>query len=354
MIIGKTYTCLDNELILYPYGTYMWNKIVSYLKEKLYKLNYQEVYSSSLLNLIKRENKDRVKYFSLCYSSNNIELITYSKSLDKVEARNDSIDLIEVYNLLGKELLGVPFISGKEPLNENSNIITTLLGHIVARTSYLGQIDNYHYSNSSINVNVLHTIFNMLKDRDGMIISPKISPIQMMIFPIKSNEKGVMKTCKELKNKLIVNGYQCEISQTTNRNEHINNGVPFILQVGPRDVEKKEIEIIIRDNLQEILLLNDESLCSKLDEQINKMHKKVYLRNLELLIENQEDVIDLKTLHKIESRKISKVMWCGSRECLKSIKEETILISFNQCSHSEKCLFCSEKGKHSISFIKKI
>ena len=52
----------DKELTLLSEGVFIWNQIVSFLKEKFSKIQYKEIYTSSLEEFVKNSELDKVEY----------------------------------------------------------------------------------------------------------------------------------------------------------------------------------------------------------------------------------------------------------------------------------------------------
>ena len=351
----------DKELTLLSEGVFIWNQIVSFLKEKFSKIQYKEIYTSSLEEFVKNSELDKVEYYSLVNELDKINFISYGKYLNEIEeARNTTIDILEIYNLLGKDLLAIPFLMGKDVINQDKNILTTNLGNIDIESNYLGKYQDKYLTSSKITTDILFTILDIHKDESGFIMPPKIAPYQVGIVPLKQNEKGVIKECKRLKEDLISKGLRVYLDDSNKVNSKdkkeylIKSGCPIILELGPRDLERNLVEITLRDNFEKLDLSNDESLAESLYSLLKKIHKRMHLKILVSSVKEEKKVLKLEELHINDSSRINKIMWCGEENCLSSIKENTNFISFNQQKHSSKCLFCDRNAKYVVSNIKKI
>ena len=125
------------------------------------------------------------------------------------------------------------------------------------------------------------------------------------------------------------------------------------MEIGPRDLERKVIEVTLRDTLEQKLISNNEELQNEIESMLRKIHKRMYLKVVEKNIEGQKRILSEEELHNIKKEQINKVMWCGNLDCLKEMEENTNFISFNQQFFTANCLFCGKKAKHTISIIKK-
>ena len=348
----------DDRLTLLPNGIFIWNSIVSYLKDKFNKLSYSEIYTNSLEYYIQNEKKLPSEHFSLSYLKDKIEFVSYGKYTNEIEeCRNKTIDVLEIYNCLGKDLFAIPFLCGKDPFNEDNNLLTTYFGEKNIASNYLGECDSSFLTCSKIDTDILYTLINIHKDEKGLVFSPKIAPIQIEIIPLKPNEKGVLKECRKISDLLLEKGYRVylnekNITSKEKKENSIINGVSLIVEIGPRDLERGVVEITCRDNLEELVIDNDK-LVNEIESLFKKMHKRMYLKVLEKNISLQYKVINLDELHNNINDKINNIVRCGNKDCLKEIKDLTNFISFNQQLHSSNCPFCLKKGKHVVSIIKK-
>lgn len=350
---------IDNEeLILLPDGVFLWKKIVSFLEDKFHSIGYYEIYSNNLLSYVKNTSYYPTEYYSFEHNKNEIKLNSYGKYLNEIEeCRNISIDILEIYNLLGKDLLAIPFLMGKLPFNQEANILTTYLGNKDVESSYLGKSDDVYFNHSEITTNIIYTVLNLHKDDNGLVMPPRIAPHQIAIVPLKQNEKGVLKECRALYEELLKQGFRVvyndsnKITSNDKKEFFIKSGVPLIIEIGPRDLERNIIEVTVRDNFEKIEFNNDDKIFNQIDYLLEKMHKRMYRKILINNVKNECVVLSLEDLFK-NDKKIHKVSWCGEEECLKKYQNNIKYISFNQQQKQERCLFCTRKSKYVISIIK--
>ena len=249
---------------------------------------------------------------------------------------------------------------GKDVINQDTNILTTVLGNKDVESTYLGKYQDKYLTSSIVTTDIISTILDIHRDEKGLVMPPRIAPYQVGIVPLKQNEKGVIKECKRLKEELINKGLRVylndsnQVSSLDKKEYLIKSGCPIIIELGPRDLERNVVEVTLRDNFEKIELLNDESLSENLDSLLKKMHKRMHLKILVSSVKGEKKVLKLEEMHIKDSSRINKIMWCGEVECLSEIKENTNFISFNQQKHSSKCLFCDKNAKYVVSNIKKI
>lgn len=199
-------------------------------------------------------------------------------------------------------------------------------------------------------------------DKHGLILPPKIAPLQVIIVPIyyKSKDKDiVIEKARKVKDLLNTNSIRVEIDEREEYtpgykfNHWEMKGIPLRIEIGPRDVNNKRVVISRRDT-NEKYEINDEVILMKVNELLESMQNNLYNKAKMLLENNIHEVYnyeDMKSL--IEKGGFIKASWCGNEECEIKIKEEIgadiRVIPFNSYSNNN-CIYCNEKGRHIAYF----
>jgi prolyl-tRNA synthetase len=142
-------------------------------------------------------------------------------------------------------------------------------------------------------------------------------------------------------------------------NEWELKGVPLRINIGPRDVEMDQVELVRRDTLEKSLIAHGrltESVLSILE----KIQSNLLLRAKKQLEDNLFKTTDYTTLKDILGRKGGFILtgWCGDQECEVKIKEETTadirLLPFQgqEMSESSVCIYCKRPSKKMAFFAK--
>ncbi len=170
-------------------------------------------------------------------------------------------------------------------------------------------------------------------DEKGLVLPPKLAPIQVVIVPIfKTDEEKATVTerclqiAAELKPHVRVH-FDDRDNQTPGWkfNHWEQKGVPVRLNVGPRDVANNVVEVARRDTGEKIRGVSQAGLANELSGLLAAIQKNIYDKALAFRKENTHQVSDYdmfgSTLDErggfIESH------WCGSSDCEAKIKEET-------------------------------
>src|SRR5690606_6610508 len=131
-------------------------------------------------------------------------------------------------------------------------------------------------------------------DNNGLVLPPKLAPIQVVIVPIyKGTDQipaisGVAnKIKKELESKGISVKYDDRDTYKPGWKfaEYELKGVPVRLALGPRDVENNTIELARRDTLEK-QLVSQENIGSLISDLLDDIQKNIYTRALKYRDEN--------------------------------------------------------------------
>ena len=198
-------------------------------------------------------------------------------------------------------------------------------------------------------------------DDRGLVLPPKVAPIQVVIIPIAMQKEGVLnkanEICEKLKSVCRVKIDDTEKSPGWKFSEYEMKGVPLRLEIGPKDIEKNQCVIVRRDNLEKMFVSLDD-LEKEIPELLKKVHEGMYQKALER--KNQmthiaHDFAEFKNIAKNEVGFI-KAMWCGDEKCEKAAKEQTAFtsrcIKDEEEKTGEKCAICGKNAKHLVYWAK--
>ena len=190
-------------------------------------------------------------------------------------------------------------------------------------------------------------------DNRGLKLPPRVAPIQAVIVPIAMHKEGVEEKAKEIYN-CLKSKFRMEIDLRDNYSPGFKfnywemKGVPIRIEIGPKDIENGVCILVRRDTLEKITVELDK-LEEAIAELLNKIHDNMYKECAERVKEKTSIANTLEEFkEKLEKNQgFIKTMWCGSKECEETIKEETGAKSrcmpFNQEKVGDRCVVC---GKH--------
>ncbi|MEM5794519.1 MAG: proline--tRNA ligase [Candidatus Aenigmatarchaeota archaeon] len=203
-------------------------------------------------------------------------------------------------------------------------------------------------------------------DDKGLIIPPKVAPYKVVIVPIYYKEKEkekIMKKCSEVQEILQRNSIETifdkreEYTPGWKFNEWELKGIPLRIEIGPKDVEKKQIVLVRRDTNEKIVA-KEKEIVEKTLYLLEEIQKNLFKKAKKFLEEHITTVKDYKEFkEKLEEKGgFIRACWCESEECEAKIKEETgatiRLIPFEKEKIFSSCVYCGKKAKKVAYFAK--
>ena len=204
-------------------------------------------------------------------------------------------------------------------------------------------------------------------DDQGLVLPPRLAPIQAVIVPIFKNDTektGVMQAADKIFTDLKAAGIRLKMDDRDNVssgfkfNDWEMRGVPVRVEIGPRDVEKGSVALARRDIPgrdgksfvpQADLAATVSSLL--IDIQSSMLKKATAFRDA-----NIHDPQDYEELKKVLADGWALSWWCGSKECEARVKEDTRAttrnIPFDQPTTGGTCIVCGKKAEKKVYFAK--
>ena len=170
-------------------------------------------------------------------------------------------------------------------------------------------------------------------DDNGLVIPPKLAPIQVVIVPIYKGldqleqiSASVMPLVKELRSLGISVKYD---DRDTHKpgfkfNEYELRGVPVRLAIGPRDMENGTYEIARRDTLEKETIAATE-VVARIVFLMEDIQKNMYQKALDYRTEHITEVDSYEEFKEVLEGKggFISAHWDGSKETEDLVKEET-------------------------------
>lgn len=190
-------------------------------------------------------------------------------------------------------------------------------------------------------------------DDKGFVMPPNIAYTKIVIIPIvfEKTKERVLKEARKLANELRAfgvllddrNGY----SAGWKFNEWELKGVPIRIELGPKDMQKKQVVVVRRDNGKK-KTVKRKMLKKEIQSILGAIQNSLYKKAKKFLDEN---IVDVKSwnefLKAIEDGKMIYAHFCESQECEERIKEETAAtarcIPFEQKEKEGECVKCGKK-----------
>lgn len=298
----------------------------------------------------------------------------------KEEAEAEDKRILGFYEDVYKEMYAVPVIKGRKtdkekfagadytltveaftPSGKSAQGATShLLGQNFAKAFDIkfkdkdGK-DKYVWQNSwGISTRSIGVAIMMHSDSKGLVLSPKVADIQVIIIPIGDTVKEAEKIKMSLK-EFRVEVDSSEKSPGFKFNDWEMKGIPLRIEIGPRDLKENKVVLVRRDNGSKI-----EVKIKDLEKEVQKIlediHNALYKRASNFVKENTLVAKDIDGIvSAIKNKKLVKAEWCSSQECEDWIKTKTggakILCIIDEKANG-KCAYCGKKAS-SVVYIAK-
>ena len=89
-------------------------------------------------------------------------------------------------------------------------------------------------------------------DDSGLVLPPKIAPVQVMVIPIQQHKEGVLEKADGLKDTLKAAGIRVKMDDSEKSPgwkfaEQEMRGIPIRMELGPKDIEAGTCVLVRRD-----------------------------------------------------------------------------------------------------------
>ena len=303
------------------------------------------------------------------------------------EARTEALKMLEIYDECGRDLLAIPFSTGRKTDKEKfSGALETYSIEALmpdgkalqsGTTHYFGngfskafgiqfqgrdgKLTNPYQTSWGVSTRLIGATIMVHGDDNGLVLPPQVAPIQVVVIPVAQNKPGVIPAAREVTKKLEALGLRVKLDDSDKSpgwkfSEWEMKGVPLRVELGPRDIEKGQI-VFAKRNTGEKIVSELANLEDKAQELLKTIHKEMYDKALRYLLDHTTEVHNLEELNEVLNRGgYAKMMWCGEQGCEDKIKElynaTARCLPFNQIEFDDVCPVCGKKAKKVVLFAK--
>ena len=307
------------------------------------------------------------------------------------EAREETMRMLQVYADFAINEAAVPVIAGVKSQNEKfagANMSTTIeammqdtralqsgtshfLGQNFARAFNIQYLDvnntlQYAWTTSwGLSTRFIGAIIMTHGDDQGLILPPRLAPIQVVIIPIyksDSERATVMETVNRLQAELKAAGIRLKLDDRTEVtpgykfNDWELRGVPLRIEVGPRDVEKGTVAVARRDRpgREGKTFIPQAGLTTAVVNLLEEIQKSMLDRATDFRDRHILDPHNYAELTEVVQDGWAYSYWCESTECEAKVKEETKATTrcmpLDQPDGKGKCIVCGKEASRKVYF----
>src|SRR5512145_1401905 len=202
-------------------------------------------------------------------------------------------------------------------------------------------------------------------DDQGLVLPPRLAPIQAVIVPIYKNDaekSKVMEVADRIFMELKAAGIRIRMDDRDNVssgfkfNDWEMRGVPVRVEIGPKDVEKGSVALARRDRpgKEGKSFVSQEGLAGTVSNLLVEIQAALLKRATEFRDANIHEPKDYEDLKRIVADGWAFAYWCESTECETRVKEDTKAttrnIPLDQPEGEGTCIVCGRPSKRKVYF----
>ncbi len=343
---------LDEELIVRPTSeTIIWNTYRGWIE------SYRDLplLINQWANVVRWEMRTRLflRTTEFLWQEGHTAHATAQEAIEETER------MLDVYADFAENWMAVPVVKGKktpterfagaldtyciEALMQDGKALQAGTSHFLGQnfakafdvkfTSKEGKQEHVWATSWGVSTRLMGALIMAHSDDAGLVLPPKLAPIQVVIVPIYKGEEDLAKITKfvdELSFKLKGMGISVKYDSRDSQRpgfkfaEYELKGVPIRLAIGGRDMENGTVELARRDT-REKFTVQQEGLDIYIANLLNEIQENIYkkahqFREEHITEANSYD--EFKTLLDEKTGFIS-AHWDGNADTEKRIKEET-------------------------------
>ncbi len=303
------------------------------------------------------------------------------------EAQEEALRMLGVYREFVEEEMAIPVIAGEKSESERfaGAVYTYAIEAMMqdrralqtGTSHYLGQNfakafdityqtpDNrleYVWQTSwGVSTRLIGALIMVHSDDQGLVLPPRLAPIQVAIVPIWRNEREeaqIRQVVGELTAGLGDIRWKLddreEYTPGWKFNEWEQRGAPLRMEIGPQDVKKGQVILARRDTGEKSPVVQ-EGLRERVESMLEEIQRNLFQRALDFREKNSYRVDDYGEFKAILEEKGGFLWahWCGSADCEAKIQEETKAtlraIPFDEVEEG-CCVYCGLKSQRRVLF----
>jgi prolyl-tRNA synthetase len=309
----------------------------------------------------------------------------------KDEALGEMYRILDIYTDFAVNEAALPVIKGRKSETERfagAQITTSIEGMMQDKRAlqsgtshYFGQnfarafeiqyLDNNNTlqfcetTSWAISSRIIGAIIMTHGDDQGLVLPPRLAPIQAVIVPIFKNDAEktkVMEVADRIFMELKAAGIRIKMDDRDNVssgfkfNDWEMRGVPVRIEVGPRDVEKGSVALARRDRpgKEGKSFVQQTGLGSTVSLLLSEIQAALLKRATEFRDANIHEPRNYEELKKVVADGWAFSYWCESKECETKVKEDTKAttrnIPFDQPKAEGSCIVCGKKSSRKVYF----
>lgn len=343
---------LEEELIVRPTSeTIIWNTY----KNWIHSYRDLPILCNQWANVVRWEMRTRLflRTAEFLWQEGHTAHATREEALAEAEK------MIGVYEKFATEWMALPVVVGHKSENErfagaedtltiealmqDGKALQSGTSHFLAQnfakafdvtfTNKEGKQEYVWATSWGVSTRLMGALIMAHSDNNGLVLPPKLAPIQVVLIPIYKGEeelKAITERLDDIAASLRAAGLSVKIDDRDNVRsgfkfaEYELKGVPVRLAMGPRDMQNGTIELVRRDTLEKEFV-PQEGLTERVVALMDDIQQNIYKKALDFrnsMITKVDTYDEFKKALEEKGGFIS-AHWDGTVETEERIKEET-------------------------------
>ena len=374
---------LEEELIVRPTSeTIIWNSYKKWIQ------SYRDlpILINQWANVVRWEMRTRL----FLRTAEFLWQEGHTAHASSEEAVKETLQMLDVYAEFAEQHMALPVVKGKKTEGEKfPGAIDTyciegmmqdgkalqagtshFLGQNFAKAFDVqfagkdGKLDYVWGTSWGVSTRLMGALIMAHSDDDGLVLPPKLAPIQVVIVPIFKNEeelKAITEKAHAIMSELRTHNVTSKFDDRDTAKPGFKfaewelKGVPVRLAIGPRDLENGTVEVARRDTKTK-QVMNMDAVAVNVLLLLDEIQKNIYLKakNFRQGMTTRVDSYD--EFKKVLDEKSGFVLahWDGTKETEAAIKEETKAtircIPLDAPEESGKCVFSGKPSSRRVLF----
>ena len=376
---------LEEELIVRPTSeTIIWNTYKGWIQ------SYRDlpILINQWANVVRWEMRTRL----FLRTAEFLWQEGHTAHATKAEALREAARMLDVYAQFAEEWMAMPVIKGVkteserfagaletyciEALMQDGKALQAGTSHFLGQNfarafdvkfvNKEGKEELVWATSWGVSTRLMGALIMTHSDDNGLVLPPKLAPIQVAIVPIYKNEeqlKAISNKLEPVISELRKRGISVVYDDDDKRKpgwkfaEYEMKGVPVRLAMGPRDLENNSVEVARRDTLSKEIV-DFEQVADHVEALMDIIQKNLYER---AKVHREENTYKADTWDEFTDLIDNKggfvlAHWDGSAETEEQIKQETKAtircIPFDSDEEEGKCIKTGKPSKKRVLFAK--
>ena len=342
---------LEEELIVRPTSeTIIWNTYKNWIN------SYRDlpILCNQWANVLRWEMRTRM----FLRTAEFLWQEGHTAHATREEAEEEVVKMINVYGDFAENYMAMPVVKGVKSANErfagalDTYTIEALMQDGKALQSgtshFLGQnfakafdvkfinrnneLEYVWATSWGVSTRLMGALIMTHSDDNGLVLPPKLAPIQVVIVPIYKNDEQlslISEKVNPIVDELRRRGISVKYDDADNKRpgfkfaDYELKGVPVRLAIGARDLENGTVEVMRRDTLEKETI-SIESIEDKIEKLLEDIQANIFKKAYDYRAEHTTTVDTYEEFkEKIEEGGFILAHWDGTVETEEKIKEET-------------------------------